>query len=59
MEWHWTWQDPVALGIVTFAVGIALGIAVGRRRKARRSVAEDTAKSSRTPLKMLERSPDE
>ena len=59
MDWHWTWQDPVALGIVTFAVGIGLGVLMGRRRRARRAQVRDAKKSSRTPLKMLERSPDE
>ncbi len=59
MDWYWTWQDPVALGLVTFVVGVAFGHALGRRRKAsaRKKKAERT--STRTQLTVLDTPSDE
>jgi hypothetical protein len=58
MDWHWTWQDPVALGIVTFVVGIALGNVLGRKRSASRPDTSGEGKSSRTRLTILDPPPD-
>jgi len=59
MDWHWTWQDPVALGFVTFVVGVGVGRVFGRRRKARARARMAAKKTSRTQLTVLDTPSDE